>query len=722
MAPTDLYSFDPDPSRPETEATPPVVNCAPSAGTLLTALRRRWLLASGLGLSITAVVALSAWFLLPSPPHTARSQVYIASDQPVVLFHTSETRSDSGAFRQTQQALLKSRLVLNAALRQPKVAELSVVRAQEDPVAWLEKELKVMPAASPEILSVSLGGDQAQQVKILVDAVVNAYMQEIVNKEQTKRQARLDHLKTIAGQYDEQLRRKRRTMRELVENVGTADKQALALMQMFNVEQYHLTQKELLQVRSELRRLQTEAAGRDGEAPVVDLPMEAINEAMQKDPVLARHQAVKQQLEEELSEARRTLVRPDTHPAIKRYLDDIVVTQKFIDKRREEMRPQVEARVRERLRLDYASTSAQVEKRIDYCKRLEKQLAEDMKRLEDETRTRNKGAFDAENLKNEIAQAEEVSRKVAEEVEKLTVELQAESRVRVLEDATIDWGDGRSKQFRNVAAASVVTLALVILGVAWWEFRSRRVESVEQVVQGLGLKLVGALPPARQPATVEGPTGAGERAFHESVAAARTMLLHVADTESVQVVMVTSAVAGEGKTSLASQLAASLARAGHKTLLVDGDLRKPEIHEVFGATAEPGLCELLRGEVGAAQAIQRAAIANLWLMPAGMCDGRALQALARPRIKEVLEDMKDMFQFVIVDSSPVLPIADAVQIGRHVDGVIVSILRNVSRLPKVHSATQRLSQFGVRMLGAVVLNAQAEHSDYGYHPVPAEVK
>ena len=102
------------------------------------------------------MAGLSAWFLLPAPPHTARSQLYVASEQPRFLFTTNEARSDAGAFRQTQVALLKSRLVLNAALRQGKVAELPIVREQEEPVAWLEKELKAASGASPEILSVAL--------------------------------------------------------------------------------------------------------------------------------------------------------------------------------------------------------------------------------------------------------------------------------------------------------------------------------------------------------------------------------------------------------------------------------------------------------------------------------------------------------------------------------------------------------------------------------------
>src|SRR5271165_6768719 len=183
-------------------STPPtVVTYAPTARTLLQALRRRWLLATTLGVVAGVAAFVAAWSLLPAPPHTARSLLHIAAAQPRVLFKTSEYRPDANAFRQTQLALVKSRLVLNAALRQPKVADLTTIRKEPDPIAWLEKELKVTYTSSPEILSVTLSGDPPDELKTIVDAVVTAYLQEIVNKEQIKRQARLDQLEKISIKY-----------------------------------------------------------------------------------------------------------------------------------------------------------------------------------------------------------------------------------------------------------------------------------------------------------------------------------------------------------------------------------------------------------------------------------------------------------------------------------------------------------------------------------------
>jgi Mrp family chromosome partitioning ATPase len=90
------------------------------------------------------------------------------------------------------------------------------------------------------------------------------------------------------------------------------------------------------------------------------------------------------------------------------------------------------------------------------------------------------------------------------------------------------------------------------------------------------------------------------------------------------------------------------------------------------------------------------------MIPAGRCDSLALQALAQDHFKKIAEPLRAGYDFIVVDSAPVLPVADSLLIGQCVDAVIFSILHDVSRLPKVYAAHQRLEKLGIRMLGAVV--------------------
>jgi len=188
------------------------------------------------------------------------------------------------------------------------------------------------------------------------------------------------------------------------------------------------------------------------------------------------------------------------------------------------------------------------------------------------------------------------------------------------------------------------------------------------------------------------------------------MLLHASRVNSTRAVMITSAMKGEGKTSLAAHLATSLARAGRKTLLIDCDLRRPRLHQLFDVARLPGLCELLRGEAEVNDVIRPTPADDLNMIPAGHCDGIALQAIAQDGFREILTLLKKRYDFIIIDSAPVLPVVDTMLLSQQVDAVLFSIMRDVSRVPHVHAAHERLASLGVKMLGAVV--SAAERRDY----------
>ena len=111
------------------------------------------------------------------------------------------------------------------------------------------------------------------------------------------------------------------------------------------------------------------------------------------------------------------------------------------------------------------------------------------------------------------------------------------------------------------------------------------------------------------------------------------------------------------------------------------------------------------------------------MLAAGAADRRALQALAQEGVaRTVFDELKEQYDFLVVDVSPVLPVADALLIGEHADAVLLSVLRNVSRLPAVHAAQQRLASLGVRVLGAVVIGEGLEaYGNVRYPAVAAAV-
>src|SRR5262249_22558170 len=162
------------------------------------------------------------------------------------------------------------------------------------------------------------------------------------------------------------------------------------------------------------------------------------------------------------------------------------------------------------------------------------------------------------------------------------------------------------------------------------------------------------------------------------------------------------------------------ARAWRKTLLIDCDLRNPGAHVQFGVPPEPGFSEVLRGEVEHDDAVKTTPVSRLWMIPAGNWDSHAVQALAQDGVRGIFDRLREQYDFIIIDSSPVLPVADALALGQHVDGVILAVLSDVSRVPTVQAAYQRLASLGIRVLGSVVLGARDEVAGFRYqYPRPA---
>ena len=253
-------------------------------------------------------------------------------------------------------------------------------------------------------------------------------------------------------------------------------------------------------------------------------------------------------------------------------------------------------------------------------------------------------------------------------------------------------------------------LAVVLL-VALVEFRSRRVHSPQEVAHGLGMTLVGTVP--ARPGGRQAAAPLWNSLLTESIDAARTMILHGESASAVRLVMVTSAVGGEAKTSLAGHLAVSLARSGRKTLLIDGDLRNPAVHSLFELPLGPGFSELLRGEAAATEVVRPTRVPGMEVLTAGVYDQAALALLSQGGVPNLFAALRESFDVIVLDSSPVLPVADALQLARHVDGVLLSVLQNVSTVPGVHEARRRLAALGVPILGVVVSGTRPDVAGYG---------
>jgi uncharacterized protein involved in exopolysaccharide biosynthesis len=181
-------------------------------------IRKRFELVSFLLALILAGGGYAVWKLYPGK-FKAQARLQVATQVPRILFQTVETaiEDDYKRYQNTQLTLVKSQLVLNAALRDSGVRTYRMIREQVDPIAWLQDNLKVEFIAGSEVMEIALSGDDPNEVVGLVNAVQKAYMDEVVNFDRKLRRDRYDRLKKIKDRYRDNLKERRGALRNLTE-------------------------------------------------------------------------------------------------------------------------------------------------------------------------------------------------------------------------------------------------------------------------------------------------------------------------------------------------------------------------------------------------------------------------------------------------------------------------------------------------------------------------
>ena len=237
-------------------------------------------------------------------------------------------------------------------------------------------------------------------------------------------------------------------------------------------------------------------------------------------------------------------------------------------------------------------------------------MQDEVSKFTGDTRKLGSQAVEMESIQDEISSALNMAKLIGNEIETLKIELNAPDRVKLLKEAKAPLALNSTKRISITGMAGGGALCAIILLVSFWEFRTQKIDSQDDVTLGLGIKVVGtmpAIPQARSRTPFQDERLAGESVGTPVERVGRNdpdHAIHAARVASYRVVLVTSAVGGEGKTSLSSHLAISLARSGQRTLLIDGDFRRPMVHRLYDQPLEPGLSELVREEVATANSIE----------------------------------------------------------------------------------------------------------------------
>lgn len=181
--------------------------------------------------------------------------------------------------------------------------------------------------------------------------------------------------------------------------------------------------------------------------------------------------------------------------------------------------------------------------------------------------------------------------------------------------------------------------------------------------------------------------------------------------------LITSATVGEGKSTAASYLALTLSTIKKKTLLIDGDLRRPTIHTSFNMYLEDGVTEVADGSLPQARAYKESSRPNLFIMSAGRLRRDPSSYYEDGHVARILDQAKPRFDFIIIDCAPVMPVVDPIVIAPYVSGVLLVVLAGVTHRDLVKQATQVLTNAKAPLKGVLLNNVKGVlpyHYSYRY--------
>ncbi|MER8225306.1 polysaccharide biosynthesis tyrosine autokinase [Streptomyces sp. NPDC094143] len=270
----------------------------------------------------------------------------------------------------------------------------------------------------------------------------------------------------------------------------------------------------------------------------------------------------------------------------------------------------------------------------------------------------------------------------------------------VTEEAVAPTSPTSPRPLMNLAAGVVGGLLLAAGLVALRETLDTTFKTSEALGAFLALPGLGTIPYDRNAPRQPLVSADGHSKRAEAFRKLRTNLQFSQVDDPPRIIVVTSSVPGEGKSNIAMNLARSLAETGVSTCLVDGDLRRPCVASAFGLVQDGGLTTVLIGQARVEDVMQQVA-GGLSVLASGAVPPNPAELLASARMEEVLRELADMYDIVIVDTAPLLPVADTVGLASISQGALLVVRAGRTNRDQVRTARESLERVGARVLGTV---------------------
>lgn len=677
--------------------------------TIFIALRCWWKLAAPLGLML-ALAAAAGLYYFSKPIYTAATWLIIRETPHVLLKY--EAQGDQRKFVENQLELLRSPRVIDQVISISGVASTpEIANLGRDPAQALRKLLKIRALGRSDYFVIEFTSVDRNKAALITNEVAKAYIEQqrsnqqetqsltikLLEKEQINQQSLVERYRTVVREQTKLL-----TNTEAFPLAGGQGRVEIrnttseieARLMAAEVEQV------MLKAQVEAEKEQSKENAANASVSEIDRQVEASDQIRM---VLARIEAANAHIRE----WERVSTTYQKNPEYVRVKTNLKADEESLKKLRVELRERAKTELEAIARADRDSRIAELERRQANASFTAKILREKLDGEKTVRQTEKGESLELEFAKADYLRASKVYEAISDRILQMRMEQRAPSQVEQFEAAKPPTSPDGEPPYKKMIIVALAALMIPFGCAVALEHFYKRVSSRDHLESVGGISVVGevtTLPRRSRNRQKVGATANRElQLFEESIDGLRTYLTLVDSLQDMRILAVASAVSREGKTSLAAQLAISLASAtGERTLLIDGDTRSPDLHRAFGMVQEPGLVDVLKGTCPIEEAIETEFSDNLHVLTAGRLASSPHRLLGTTEFSSLLEKLKSSYRHIVIDTPPVLPASESLLLAKSADVVVLCVRRDFSRLDQSIEAYSKLRAAGVKVAGAVL--------------------
>jgi succinoglycan biosynthesis transport protein ExoP len=380
----------------------------------------------------------------------------------------------------------------------------------------------------------------------------------------------------------------------------------------------------------------------------------------------------------------------------------------------------------EKIRSELDNVLKAMEADVQAARQQEGNLSAGLESAKREALDGNRRSADYGVLKREFEASQELYHNLMKRSREtgLESELKATSmatNIRVVEKAEVPRSPFLPNRSKNYQLALLLGLGLGLGLCFLFEHLDNTFKTPDDIKNHLGLPFLGMVPdvnartngtnaPRASPLILRSPKSAVAEAYR----VLRTNLIFSSADQTGRVLAVTSANPGEGKTTTVANLAASLAINGSRVLAVDADLRRPTMHQHFGITKSPGLSDLIVGKCRPSEAIHKTQFGGLQVLPCGYVPPNPTELLGSASLREILAALRSHYDWVLIDTPPILAMADTSVLSPLMDGIAVVVGAESSSRPAVQRALDQIRSVNGHLIGVILNKVNFERNSYYY--------